>query len=533
MKSLDASVVRQILRLRLEAGEGIRAIQREISWASAASVSRVAAAAAQAKLTWRSVQEMGDAELSAALRRGKAGCYFEPDFLEISEWLASDKRLTEDQAFEELYYRRAPAGALTYSRQRLYALYRQWLAENMGIESSASIPCSPGDCLEIDMVGDRPVWIDFQGRRTRLKVFAAALRFSGEIYAEAFMDEKLRSWQLGTAHALEALGVPRTLSMDNARALVSRPHPFMAVVSAAMEQLCRHFGLAPLACHVRRPSEKSAVERSCGLLERELARMSGTLGGICAGSLGEFNQALARAVGEINRRPFEKKAGGCRQSLYEQCEKPVLRPCPAVPFEACEWRICHADKHHMATVDGKRYMVHYLLAGKEVRACVGSARITFYNPADNSAAGSYARDYAEGYARHEDECLMSPAELAFRRGPGECRQWFCSHGLGLPRILALVDAIYSKDGAAMIRYRRISSLKGMYAKFGAEAVDKACMNAAAGGRPLTAAVLRGLLEHGCKPGAAKSAARGKPPRGAAASEAFLQSDWTLRGGSHD
>ena len=278
---------------------------------------------------------------------------------------------------------------------------------------------------------------------------------------------------------------------------------------------------------------KSAVERSCGLLERELARMAGTLGGICAGSLGEFNQALARAVGEINRRPFEKKAGGCRQSLCEQCGKPVLRPCPAVPFEACEWRICHADKQHMATVDGKRYMVRYLLAGKEVRACVGSARITFYNPADNSAAGSYARDYAEGCARHEDECLMSPAELAFRRGPGECRQWFCSHGLGLPRILALVDAIYSKDGAAMIRYRRISSLKGMCAKFGAEAVDKACMNAAAGGRPLTAAVLRGLLEHGCKPGAAKSATRRKPPRGAAASEAFLQSDWTVRGGSHD
>ena len=73
MKSLDASVVRQILRLRLEAGEGIRAIQREISWASAASVSRVAAAAAEAGLTWRSLREMGEAELAAALRRGKSG----------------------------------------------------------------------------------------------------------------------------------------------------------------------------------------------------------------------------------------------------------------------------------------------------------------------------------------------------------------------------------------------------------------------------------------------------------------------------
>ena len=123
---------------------------------------------------------------------------------------------------------------------------------------------------------------------------------------------------------------------------------------------------------------------------------------------------------------------------------------------------------------------------------------------------------------------MSPAELAFRRGPGECRQWFCSHGLGLPRILALVDAICSRDGPAMIRYRRISSLRGMCAKFGAEAVDKACMDAAAGGRPLSAAVIRNLLERGSRPGASKGA-----PRRAGSSEAFLQSDWTVRGGSHD
>lgn len=118
----------------------------------------------------------------------------------------------------------------------------------------SSIPCNPGDYLEIDMVGDALHWIDGTGQRKELRVFVAALRYSGIFYAEAFLDEKLPSWLKGTVHALHEFGIPLAISCDNAKALVKKPHKHMAELTTAMRQLCAYYDMEAYVSQSYSPS---------------------------------------------------------------------------------------------------------------------------------------------------------------------------------------------------------------------------------------------------------------------------------------
>ena len=53
-------------------------------------------------------------------------------------------------------------------------------------------------------------------------------------------------------------------------------------------------------------------------------------------SLAEANAAIAGCVAEINARPFQK-LDGSRQLLFEQLDRPALRPLPATRYEFATW----------------------------------------------------------------------------------------------------------------------------------------------------------------------------------------------------
>ena len=63
----------------------------------------------------------------------------------------------------------------------------------------------PGEKLYIDWIGDQPELLVDPATGALIKVhfFVTTLGVSSCIYAEAFPDEKLRSFIAGTVHALE------------------------------------------------------------------------------------------------------------------------------------------------------------------------------------------------------------------------------------------------------------------------------------------------------------------------------------------
>ena len=55
-------------------------------------------------------------------------------------------------------------------------------------------------------------------------------------------------------------------------------------------------------------------------------------------SLPELNAAIAKLLERLNARPFRKLLPGSRRSMYEQLDRPALRPLPAERYVFAEWK---------------------------------------------------------------------------------------------------------------------------------------------------------------------------------------------------
>ena len=136
-----------------------------------------------------------------------------------------------------------------------------------GERATVRFETAPGYQMRIDFgvrrvpVGDAPVAVH---------LFVATLGYSRRQYARAFADESQRSWFEGMEEAFRHFGgVPATVLMDNARALVSRPrrgssaaefHPRLVAFAA-------HWNFEPRACLPGRARTKGKDERSVGYVK--------------------------------------------------------------------------------------------------------------------------------------------------------------------------------------------------------------------------------------------------------------------------
>ena len=111
--------------------------------------------------------------------------------------------------------------------------------------------------------------------------------------------------------------------------------------------------LAILPARVRHPKDKAKVEAAVLLVQRWiLARLRNRT----FFSLGELNEAIAELLVILNQRPF-KKLPGSRQSLYEQLDRPALKPLPVLPFEFPEWKNATVNIDYHVSFDDHFYSV--------------------------------------------------------------------------------------------------------------------------------------------------------------------------------
>jgi hypothetical protein len=56
-------------------------------------------------------------------------------------------------------------------------------------------------------------------------------------------------------------------------------------------------------------------------------------------SLAELNQAIGAMLADINERRPLRRLGVTRRRLFEELDRPALKPLPAEPYVYAEWRI--------------------------------------------------------------------------------------------------------------------------------------------------------------------------------------------------
>ena len=380
--------LREILRLKLEAGLSQRAIARSARIAQSTVCEYVGRAQA-AKLTWPLPAELDeDATLERLLfpaEHHPVAQRPEPDWAWVHRELRR-QHVTRMLLWQE--YREGAAAGLEYSQ--FCDRYRGWakrLPVTMRQEHRA------GERLFVDFSGDGLEIVDRPtGDIVVAKLFVAVLGASNYTYVEPVLREDLPTWIGCHVRAFAYFqGVPEIVVPDNLRSGVKRPDYYDPELNPTYADLARHYGVAVIPARPRRPRDKAKVEQGVLLAERWILAV---LRHRSFGALGELWDAIVPLLERLNARPM-RTLKRSRRELFEELDRPALRPLPEQPYEFSAWARPKANIDYHVEFDHHYYSVPYTLAGKvlDLRATAGTIEIFL--------AGRRVASHARSYIPHK------------------------------------------------------------------------------------------------------------------------------------
>jgi len=467
-KRLPVRQIKEVLRLKA-AGLSLREIERSTG-AARTTVHEYLVRAASAGLSWPLREDLGDQALEALL--------FPPLTAELArrrplpDWAAVHRELRAGQHVTArlvwLEWRAANPDGLGYTQ--FCAHYRAWLATK-DVVMRLNFP--PGARMFVDYSGDKVPLTGKDGETYQAEVFVATLGCSGLVYAEAQASQDLANWVAGHVRAYEAFGgVPEATTPDNLKSGVTRACYYDPGVNASYAEMARHYGTIILPARPVRPRDKAAVE--AGVLQVERWVLA-PLRKRSFFSLAELNKAIAEKVAELNAKAFRGEPTS-RAELFEELERPALKPLPAEPYELSEWKKVTVNIDYHVEYDRHYYSVPYTLVRQklEVRATAlvvevykGSRRVASH-PRER-ARRRFVTDPAHMPASHRAHLEWTPSRLV---------SWAKTVS---PHTAALAEKLLESQPHPEHSYRACLGLMKLAKRYGNDRLGAACARALASG----------------------------------------------------
>ena len=289
--------------------------------------------------------------------------------------------------------------------------------------------------------GER-LWVDFSGGKVPIyderlaeiaieaELFVAVLGVSSLIYAEALPSQELMYWIDAHVRTFEFLGgTPQLLVPDNLRSGVTRSNRYEPEINATYAEMAAHYGVAVLPARAFRPRDKAKAESGVLIAERWiLARLRNRR----FSSVAEANLAIRELVDWLNNRPF-KVLPGSRRSVFEEIERPCLRPLPESRYEFATWKTAKVNIDYHVEVRSERhfYSVPYRLAREKVEIRLSARTVEIFHKSRRVASHprsavrfGYSTDPShmpESHRRHLEWTPQRILSWAQNTGPNTAR----------------------------------------------------------------------------------------------------------------
>lgn len=478
---------REILRQKLLLGRTHRAVAASTGLATG-SVAKAMARATRAGLTvWSLVEALGDDELERVMygpplieRRGSERP--EPD----CEWIHRERRrpgVTLDLLHHE-YLGQHPRG-LQYTA--FCERYVKWLARRGLTMRQLHVA---GDKMFVDYSGKRPEVMDAAtGELRKVELFVAVLGASNYTYAEATESQRGPDWIASHVRALGFFGgVPRAIVCDQLKSGVTRACRYEPEVQRTYEELAHHYGTTVLPARPHKPRDKAKVEGAVLIVQRWiLARIRNEV----FTSLAALNERIAELLVDLNARQMRRYEKS-RRELFEEIERPALRPMPETAFEYASFKKAKVNIDYHIVFDDHFYSVPYRLVHEEVwlRVTTRSVEILF----KNERVAAHARSRKKGAFTTVVEHMPRSHREQSGWSPGRILEWASSQG---PGVLALSEAILAERQHPEHGYRSCLGILRLGQTYGADRLNAACVRAhTAGARSYrsVAAILKAGLD---------------------------------------
>lgn len=292
---------------------------------------------------------------------------------------------------------------------------------------------------------------------------------SGLIYAEATRSQELPSWvgahirMLEYFHGSAAIWVP-----DQLKSGVTTASRYEPEINRTYADLARHYGAVVIPARPATPTDKPLVEVSVQIAQRWVLA---ALRHQTFFTLADLNTAIRERIDAINDRPM-KVVGVSRRTLFEQIDRPALKPLPVSRYELAEWKGCRVNIDYHVEIAHNFYSVPYQLVHERVEARFTAATVEVFFKNRPVAAharltgrGRYATLVAHMPRAHRAHAEWTPSRLiawAEQTGPATGR---------------LVAGILERRPHPEQGYRACLGLMRLGREYGADRLEAACQRA--------------------------------------------------------
>ena len=457
--------LRELIRLKYEAGLSHRAIAQACA-VGLGTVTTYLQRAAAAGLQWPLPADLDDATLETRLFTRPAV----PSSTDrvVPDWSTLHQERKNPGVTLALlwteYRAQHPSG---YAYSQFCERYRQWAR---ALKPSMRQVHRAGEKLFVDFSGRRPHLVEARtGEEIAVELFVGALGASGFIYAEATRSQDLPSWigahvrMLAYFQGSAAIWVP-----DNLKSGVTTAHRYDPEINRTYADLARHYGAVVIPARVATPTDKPKVEVSVQIAQRWVLA---ALRHRTFFTLADLNAAIRERIDVINDRPM-KVVGVSRRALFEQLDRPALKPLPASRYELAEWKACRVNIDYHVEVDHNFYSVPYPLVHEGVEARFTQLTVeVFFNGrrvashARLTGRGRFATTLAHMPRAHRAHAEWTPSRLitwAEQAGPATGR---------------LVAGMLERRPHPEQSYRACLGLMRLGRVHGADRLEAACLRA--------------------------------------------------------
>lgn len=280
-----------------------------------------------------------------------------PDFPRIHEELSRHKHVTLQLLWEE--YKASHSDGYQYSRY--CELYHRWVRK---LDVVLRQDHRAGEKLFVDHAGPSVPIVDPKtGEVHQAAIFVAVLGASNYTYAEATWKRDLPCWIGSHVRTLEFLqGVPAVIVPDNWKTGVKDPCYYEPDLNPTYHDFAEHYGTVILPARIRKPRDKAKVENGVLVVERWILA---ALRHRTFFSLAALNEAIGELLVRLNQRKF-RKLDTTRARLFQEVDKPALKPLCAERFTFTEWKKARVHPDYHVEVDRHYYSVPYRYVHEQV-----------------------------------------------------------------------------------------------------------------------------------------------------------------------
>jgi transposase len=191
-------------------------------------------------------------------------------------------------------------------------------------------------------------------------------------------------------------------------------------------------------------------------------------------ALAELNRAIRQKVAELNGKAFRGEPTS-RQELFEELERPALRPLPAKRYELAEWKKVTVNIDYVE-FDRRYYSVPYTLVRQKLEVRATTTVVEVYKGGRRVA--SHAREH--GRRRYiTDPAHMPPSHRAHLEWtPSRLVDWAATVS---PHTAALAAKLLESRPHPEHSYRACLGLMSLAKRYGKERLGAACARALASG----------------------------------------------------